>query len=438
MANIEAMTLRNFRGFARVGPLRMTPLTFLVGPNSAGKSSLADAMLFMAQSGFLSLEATRPLWIGPLVDLGSFTDTVHRHETARTIEIGATLSGEYSRPRRGGPVGSWTVEITAHIKATKDAPDGQLGRLMVALPGTDERVEMVRRRGRHDRYDVRAGDGEKHEYDAQQPWSNLEVALAAALDEVRGRQRGPSVEMLLESAALPDVAATVQRVSSGRHAPQRVYAREGGTTDVRMRRLLAGVDASALDAWLRGGGLTDKIVGGLAALGIADAIEVSRRGESRTELQLRDDRSAVVSSLMEFGYGASQVIPVLEGCALPGDGPLFVEQPEIHLHPRAQGQLAQVLCEASERRQMIVETHSEHMINRARRLVVEGKMDADDVIIHYVDRDADGSNVVTIGLDADGDFTRDWPDGFYDERYHETMKIAEAQAKRARPRKAKR
>jgi predicted ATPase len=131
------------------------------------------------------------------------------------------------------------------------------------------------------------------------------------------------------------------------------------------------------------------------------------------------------------------VIPVLEGCAVPRPGPLFVEQPEIHLHPRAQGELAQILCDASKRRQMIVETHSEHMINRARRLVAEGKMAPDHVVIHYIDRDEDGSHAVTIGVDDAGDFTRDWPDGFYDERYRETMKIAEAQARRSRRRSRK-
>jgi len=80
---------------------------------------------------------------------------------------------------------------------------------------------------------------------------------------------------------------------------------------------------------------------------------------------------------------------------------------------------------------MIVETHSEHMINRARLLVVEGKMKAQDIAIQYIDRGVDGSYAVSIDLDDAGDFTRDWPDGFYDERYRETMKIAEAQARRA-------
>lgn len=432
MATITAVTLRNFRGFARPKPLQLAPLTFLVGPNSAGKSSIADALLFMAQSGFLSLEATNPLWIGPLVDLGSFKDTVFGHDTKRMIEIQVTLAGS---PRRGKSARSWNVEIAAQLNATKDTPDGRLKRLAVTLPDLEDSAELVRLAGRHERFAARAAK-KTLEYDAQQPWSDLKAMLAAVLDAGRSPRGRITAVKLLESAALEEVAASVQRVSSGRHSPQRVYPREGGVTDVRTRRLLAGIDAHALEAWRRGDGLGATVVAGLDALGIADGLSVRQLSESMSAVQLSDNRTGVESSLMEFGYGASQVIPVLEGCALPGPGPLFVEQPEIHLHPRAQGQLAQILCDASRRRQMIVETHSDHMINRARRLVAEGKMKASDVIIHYVDRDADGSHVVTLGLDDLGDFTRDWPDGFYDERYLETMKIAEAQAKRARPRKA--
>ncbi len=432
MATITAVTLRNFRGFARPKPLQLAPLTFLVGPNSAGKSSIADALLFMAQSGFLSLEATNPLWIGPLVDLGSFKDTVFGHDTKRMIEIQVTLAGS---PRRGKPAGSWNIEIAVQLNATKDTPGGRLKRLAVTLPDLEDSAELVRLAGRHERFAARAAK-KTLEYDAQQPWSDLKAILAAVLDAGRSPRSRISAVKLLESAALEQVAASVQRVSSGRHSPQRVYPREGGATDVRTRRLLAGIDAHALEAWRRGDGLGATVVAGLDSLGIADRLNVRPLSESMSAVQLSDNRTGVESSLMEFGYGASQVIPVLEGCALPGPGPLFVEQPEIHLHPRAQGQLAQILCDASRRRQMIVETHSDHMINRARRLVAEGKMKASDVIIHYVDRDADGSHVVTLGLDDLGDFTRDWPDGFYDERYLETMKIAEAQAKRARPRKA--
>ena len=72
----------------------------------------------------------------------------------------------------------------------------------------------------------------------------------------------------------------------------------------------------------------------------ADQLDATRIGDYHTEIRLRDNITKIASNLSEFGYGASQVLPVLEGCALPGPGPLFIEQPEIHLHPRAQGQLA--------------------------------------------------------------------------------------------------
>jgi predicted ATPase len=93
-------------------------------------------------------------------------------------------------------------------------------------------------------------------------------------------------------------------------------------------------------------------------MGIADELDAVRLSDYHTAVMLRDNLTGVASNLADFGYGASQVLPVLEGCADPGPGPLFVEQPEIHLHPRAQGELAQILCDASRRRQMIVETQS--------------------------------------------------------------------------------
>jgi hypothetical protein len=227
--------------------------------------------------------------------------------------------------------------------------------------------------------------------------------------------------------------ASPQRVSSGRSPPRRFYDRSGGSAEDRVRMLFDGADIKTLEAGQESDRkrLRDTLVKGLVAMGIADELDVARLSAYHTAVHLRDNLTGIVSNLAEFGYGASQVLPVLEGCASPGPGPLFVEQPEIHLHPRAQGELAQILCDASRRRQMIVETHSEHMINRARRLVAQGKLKASDVVIQYIDRDKDGSHAITIGLDDAGDFTRDWPDGFFDERFRETMLIAEAQARNA-------
>lgn len=429
MESVTSVTLRNFRGFARLENLPLAPLTFLVGPNSSGKSSIADAILFMAQSGFLSLGATNPLWIGPLVDLGSFRDTVFRHETKRAIEIRVGMVLE-SPPRSGE---HFEVEVAARINATKDATEGRMKQLSVRSLDPEESATLTRAPGRSERFiATSSGSPTRTIYDPQLAWSEVSNILASILERAFNGS-DPSLFAVLHGP-IERLALGVQRVSSGRHPPLRSYARDTGAARERARRLLDGIDAALLEPNPKKDHkrLLRSLVDGLHTLGIADQLDATRIGDYHTEIRLRDNITKIASNLSEFGYGASQVLPVLEGCALPGPGPLFIEQPEIHLHPRAQGQLAQILCDTSKRRQMIVETHSEHMINRARRLIAEGKLAASDVIIHYIDRDEQGSHAQTIGLDDLGDFTADWPDGFYDERYHETMKIAEAQARKAR------
>ncbi len=111
------------------------------------------------------------------------------------------------------------------------------------------------------------------------------------------------------------------------------------------------------------------------------------------------------------------------------DGLLVVEQPEIHLHPRAQGTLAEVLCRTSGYRQVIVETHSVHMINRARILVARGEMHPDHVLVNFVTRTRAGSRVHPIPILENGDFGAPWPDGFFDERYQDTMQLLELKTK---------
>lgn len=67
MLAIKEISLRNFRGFERLDALQMAPLTFIVGPNNSGKSSVVDSLLFMAQSYFLNLASTSPSWTNPPV-----------------------------------------------------------------------------------------------------------------------------------------------------------------------------------------------------------------------------------------------------------------------------------------------------------------------------------------------------------------------------------
>ncbi len=148
-------------------------------------------------------------------------------------------------------------------------------------------------------------------------------------------------------------------------------------------------------------------------------------------LVLVDRRSGTPVTLADVGFGINQVLPVIvEGADffIGREGRvLCVEQPEIHLHPRLQANLADLMMETikgREEKQWIVETHSELLILRMQRHIREGKLDPSDVSVVYVDpnaEDMEGSKVVQLRLDENGDFEDYWPNGFFEEGFAEIM-----------------
>ena len=108
------------------------------------------------------------------------------------------------------------------------------------------------------------------------------------------------------------------------------------------------------------------------------------------------------------------------------------DQPELHLHPRAQAELGSFFLELFKRRvQAIVETHSEHLLLRVQTLVAEGRFNPDDVAIYYVKPTGAGKQVSRVHLNARGEFLDSWPDGFFPERLAEARALLKANHRRS-------
>ena len=148
-------------------------------------------------------------------------------------------------------------------------------------------------------------------------------------------------------------------------------------------------------------------------------------------LVLIDRSSRTPVTLADVGFGINQILPVIvEGVDFFTGGErrvLCVEQPEIHLHPRLQANLADLMIANITGRgakQWIVETHSELLILRIQRRIRERKLDPSDVSVLYVDpniRHIEGSTITQLRLDENGDFMDDWPDGFFEDGFGELM-----------------
>ncbi len=454
--HFRSVGLLNFRGFKNLAPIPLAPLTFLVGPNSSGKSSLFDALFLLSQSRFAPIGTFIPRWDGPLVDLGSYQDTVHRHVIRNrvTITVEADLGVDDFASQLKMSNRLWPYRIEYTIRTARMEPVGILDQAIVTDQTSGYRV-VAKRHGRS-RVSVliEAGDVRqqttlttKELAQATTPsWARLIrgrlQALAKGIDvttatgdaHLRGLMR---LRSAFSMYTLESFLRSTERVSSGRGGPQRWYSTGATVRDVARTaghmRLFDTIDPSALAAPddKRGQRRTEKataqlreeLAAVLTRLKIANQINSSTISPYHTSIEVRDSVTGIASNLMEVGYGASQVLPVIRACLSPEEGPLFIEQPEIHLHPKAQGEIAELICDTSARRQVIVETHSVHMINRARLRVARQLMKASDVQVIYVSRSRAGSEAVSIPLDDSGDFQKKWPDGFFEERYEDTKEL---------------
>jgi AAA15 family ATPase/GTPase len=153
--------------------------------------------------------------------------------------------------------------------------------------------------------------------------------------------------------------------------------------------------------------------------------------EGIKELVLVDNEGTVVSH-RDVGFGISQVIPVLVYTLANKNKIVMIEQPEIHLHPALQAELGDVMIESAlgeNKNTLILENHSEHMILRILRRIREtssgelpdGKIPIkpEDVSVIYVQNTRAGVVLHNIPITEDGDFEKNWPEGFFEERDEE-------------------
>lgn len=139
-------------------------------------------------------------------------------------------------------------------------------------------------------------------------------------------------------------------------------------------------------------------------------------------------------SFRDIGFGWSQVFPVLSEILSDQSSLLMVEQPELHLHPRAQSDLMEVIVEQvfaqrklnTKKRHLegldlnnpvVLEAHSEQMVIRLLKLIGEKKLKPDDCVILYIEHDGEKSSVKRIAIDDQGNIGNQWPGGFFESAF---------------------
>ena len=159
----------------------------------------------------------------------------------------------------------------------------------------------------------------------------------------------------------------------------------------------------------------------LHTLGLTGRVGTQKIGDTRIELQVGrlpypGTGETDMVSITDVGFGVSQVLPILVTLIVAEPGRLvYLEQPEMHLHPRAQVALAQVLADAAKRGvRVVAETHSSLLLLAVQTLVAEDDLSPELVKLHWFTRGDNGATEInTADLDEAGAYG-DWPEDFDD------------------------
>ena len=142
--------------------------------------------------------------------------------------------------------------------------------------------------------------------------------------------------------------------------------------------------------------------------------------------------SSVPVALTDVGFGVSQVLPALVLLYyVPKGSTVLMEQPEIHLHPSVQSGLADVMLNVAETRdvQIIVESHSEHLMRRLQRRVAEEEASSEDVKLYFVSSEGGVARASDLELNEFGKI-ENWPERFFGDEMGEIAAITKASLKR--------
>ncbi|HSZ68988.1 MAG TPA: AAA family ATPase [Solirubrobacteraceae bacterium] len=515
---ISSLHIQGLKAFSRAQDVPLGRITLVFGDNSAGKSSLLQALLLLKQTLTRSIDGK--LWsAGDLVDLGGFLNLAHSHDPTCSLRLGLSMSSAGESPRARSPEYSASFNFEADgardalargielgwagdgravaVRAeprldigsrdggpffdllTDDWPPPQLapwlcevlgprlrcsplwrasrdraldairgGRAMqassrVALDDTWEgfgEAEIAAalasmgtrlRPGRASRFASSSwlprhlegpGASEAGAADAQP--GDVDIAVVAALDTVMDRTFARLLEHLERTAHVGPAREIPQRLF-----PLRPHGWEHQQSSDELARLVDDL------------GLLERVNDHLRSLAVPYHLEPARFDsadpllEDSGALRLVDHRYAegLLVNIADVGFGISQLLPIVVASVANPGGTVMVEQPETHVHPGLQAQLAEILVEESRSTQFVVETHSEHLMLRLLRCVRQGRLDPAELAVLYVEHagahnregasgngtSERGARVLRIDVDSAGDFVQRWPGGFFTERESE-------------------
>ncbi|MBT0992971.1 AAA family ATPase [Cellulomonas sp. DKR-3] len=438
---ITEVFVQEFKGFSRER-LELRPLTILIGENNSGKSSFLAAIRLLAQT-VQSPDPSVPILLnGPFGEYGSFRDVVHGNHRGRPFRLGVTVPQYRRDVERAANDASVTFEAEFKYRVQRREV---LVREAKYMTGSKPILSVGRTKDLERNYINGVGGRTFTASGRTESLGMLRMAnflpttspiAPSTPTELSDAIRKHQDEIRRSYLAVRRALFAVDVLGAMRQPPQRTYLHSGsvgrrvGLAGENLGGLIALADSARRSRHNYMAGVREW----LRSSGVAADVNLVWLSDRDFEIVVTHPVSGETENLADVGRGTSQVLPVLLGGYRlePGDT-FLVEEPEIHLHPRAQAALGDYFLDLYQRGvQAVVETHSEYLILRLQQHVAAGQIDPGNVIFYYVSSTSSGKQVRRIPLDENAVFDQVVPGGFFPQRREESLKLVRARGESAR------
>ena len=442
---ITHIRMKNFKSWQDSGEMKLASLTGFFGTNSSGKSSLLQMLLLLKQTTedleTEDSEEEEVIFFGnenSLVNLGNFREVIHGHKQEELLELEfgcklrkphlIDLSVEGQKP--------WISKIDHFtFNTVVGEEDGEL--IVQNLGYTDYTHNW---KIKWSKGPPRKITGNR---DGTQFINGTSLGYAASRNcygKPYRTYRAEWEQKFLKqiSSIFEELFSQVHYLGPTRIRSQRDYTWEGSHPEHPGQWGDRAIDAllSARSRNLKTSHETEevpieqRVSYWLQEMGLAHSFSLNWTGGKTYEVRIRKTSSSPPVTLADMGYGLIQFLPVLVLCYYAPEGStLILEQPGIHLHPKVQSQLADLLIEVANERnlQILVESHSEHLLTRLQRGIAEKKITQDEITLHFCRNDDGVSTIELLDIDEFGEI-KNWPENFFGDVMGDMFAMTDVQA----------
>ncbi|MBA4088763.1 MAG: DUF3696 domain-containing protein [Novosphingobium sp.] len=441
---LSKIRIENFKSWQSLD-MKLAPITALFGSNSSGKSSIIQFLLMLKQTKDSTNTQASVEFGGnnSLAELGSYKDAVYKHDTSLNMSWDLTWTADPAirfvnlAGKTRTRFLARKVKISLEIAALKR----QVSIERMSYTAGSASFSIEKRSGKSG-YQLQSSDEERMKFvrSMGRPWDLPEPTKCYSFpDQVQTYFQNTYFLGFLENSYVNQMDQ-ILHLGPLRDDPRRQYTWAGSSPSDVGRRGERTIEAilAATEANVRRNiryrspkkSFQEMIAWWLKQLGLIADFRVEEVGTESGLFRVfvKKSESSVETLITDVGFGVSQIIPVITLLYYAKEGStVLIEQPEIHLHPSVQAGLADLFIAAAKGRnlQIIVESHSEHFLNRLLRRVAEektpyGNINVDDVALYFCENEDGRSKITPLELNLFGGITN-WPQDFFGDQFEDII-----------------